>query len=136
MANEYIFFDESLSQRFAQFAAERGIASEIRPDAIDGFVVALPDNLGDDLDDDLEETYDALMDEQRQLVEADEDEDSKHLMGVTVTLPDGQSCLVRLPPEFGHRLLETFSPQEIHALITAIAAEVANPISGPLCRNA
>lgn len=136
MASEYIFFDQSLSQRFMRFATERGIDGTVHTDEMGNYVVALPDDVGDQLDEQLEAEYDALMDEQRTLVEADEDEDARHLMGVTVSLPDGQSCLVRLPAEYGQRLCQHFSPQEIHDIVTAIARELANPVSGPLCRNA
>ena len=136
MASEYIFFDESLSLRFAQIAADLGVPSSIRPDEISGYVVALPDELADGVYDQLEDEYDLLMDEQRQLVEAEEEDDGKHVMGVTIDLPDGQSCLVRLPAEYGRRLCEHFSAAEIHAIVTAIAKEIADPISGPLCRNA
>ena len=44
MANEYIFFDETLRDRFAGFLADRGIASELRADRIEGFVVGLADD--------------------------------------------------------------------------------------------
>lgn len=135
MASEYIFFDQSLSQRFVQFAAEQGIAGTVHTDEMGNHVVALPDDVGDDLDEMLEAEYDGLMDEQRMLIEADEGEEARHLMGVTVSLPDGQSCLVRLPAEYGQRLCQHFSPQEIHDIVTAIARELANPVSGPLCRN-
>lgn len=136
MASEYVFFDESLSRRFAQFAVEQGVAGTVHADEMGSYIVALPDEIGDDLDERLEAKYDALMDEQRQLVEADEGEEARHLMGVTVTLADGRSCLVRLPADYGQRLCQHFSPREIHDIVTAIARELADPISGPLCRNA
>jgi hypothetical protein len=135
LASEYIFFDEALSSRFAGFAATLGLTASIRPDRITGCVVSLPENLPDDIDDRLEREYDALMEEQRQLVEADEGESGRQLMGVAVTLPDGRECLVRLPAAFGRRLCEHFTPQEIHDLVSAIAREIADPVSGPLCRN-
>lgn len=136
MASEYVFFDESLSRRFAQCAAEHGIASTARCDEMGSYIVALPDDLDDDIDEQLEAAYDTLMDEQRTLVEADDGEQARHLMGITVALPDGKSCLVRLPAEYGQRLCEHFSPQEIHDIVTTIAREIADPVNGPLCRNA
>jgi hypothetical protein len=56
-------------------------------------------------------------------------------MGVEVTLPSGQSCLVRLPPALGRRLIEHFSFDEIHALVQTIAASAVDPTPGPLCRR-
>jgi hypothetical protein len=136
MASEYIFFDEALSRRFMQFAAERGIAGSVDIDEMGNYVVALPDDVDDDVDEQLETEYDALMDEQRRLIEADEGDEARHLMGVTVELPDGSSCLVRLPADYGQRLCQHFSAQEIHEIVSAIARELADPVNGPLCRNA
>jgi hypothetical protein len=136
MASEYIFFDESLSRRFAQFAADHGLAATAHTDEMDNYVVALPDDVDDDLDEKLEAEYDALMDEQRRLIEAEEGDEARHLMGVTVELPDGSSCLVRLPADYGQRLCQHFSPQEIHDIVSSIARELADPVNGPLCRNA
>lgn len=133
MANEYVFFDEALGRRFIGFAAEHGLEGSIRPDEIEGYIVALPDEIDDERYDALEAEYDLMMEEQRRLVDAADGDDARHAMGVTITLPDGQSCLVRLPADYGRRLCEHFSPQEIHDLVTAIANEIANPASGPLC---
>lgn len=75
------------------------------------------------------------MDLQRDLVDAAEDECAQDVMGVTVTLPDGQTCLVRLPVAYGRRLVEHFTYEEIHELVSVIAENVANPVTGPLCRK-
>jgi len=135
MANEYIFFDEALRDRFVRFAAERGVAGSLRADAIDGFVVALPDDLDDDLEDAIEDEYEALMAAQRDLVEAGEGDGAKKLMGVSVILPDGQTRMVRLPGDYARRLLEQFTIDEIREMVTAIARDVAVPLSGPICRQ-
>jgi hypothetical protein len=135
MNNEYIFFDEALRDRFIGFVSDHRISSQYRPDPIEGFVVELPVGLSEDLQAAIEVEYDALMDLQRDLLDADEDEDARDLMGVTVTLPDGQSCVVRLPAVYGRRLIEHFSVEEIHELVSVIAQNVANPATGPLCRK-
>ena len=46
---EYILFDEGLRDRFLKVVADQGIASEVRADQIEGFVVALPDDLADEV---------------------------------------------------------------------------------------
>jgi hypothetical protein len=136
MANEYIFFDETLRDSFAGFVADRGIAASMRPDEIEGYVVVLPEFQDDELEDAVEAEYEALMDAQRELVESAEAGDARKLMGVTVTLPDGQTRLVRLPALYARRLLEQFTVEEIHELVSAVARDVANPVSGPICRQA
>jgi hypothetical protein len=135
MGFEYMFFNEALRDRFVAFASERGIASTVRKDRIEGFVVELPDGLADELQDAVEAEYDSIMDEQMLLAESDEELVSHHVAGVTVTLADGTTRVVRIPPPIARRLFEHFTPGEVHEIATAIAQSVENPIDGPLCRK-
>ena len=135
MDSEYMFFDEALRDRFMNFVAARGIASTVRKDEIAGFVVALPDGLDDALEEAIEAEYESIMDEQMLLAESDEDLVSHAVAGVTVTLADGTTRPVRIPPPIARRLFEHFTPEEIHEIATAIAQSVENPIDGPLCRK-
>ena len=136
MANEYIFFDAILRDRFANFVAAHGIPSQVRPDPIEGFVVAVADDLADELEDAIEAEYLTLMEEQRDLVEAADDDNARALMAVAITLPDGQPGVVRIPARHARRLFAHFSTEEVHELVGAIAQAVANPVTGPLCRKA
>ena len=138
MSNEYIFFDETTRDQFVRFIAGYSIACKVRPDQMEGFLVELPDDLADSTEMAIEAKYEVLMDAQRELVNAAEGEDAPDamdVMGVTVALPDGQSCLVRLPSAYGRRLVELFTFHEIHELVTLIAHEVSKPVAGPLCRK-
>lgn len=137
MMAEYIFFSEGLCERFVTFVSSHGIASSVRPDEIDGFVIALPDGLPDATDEAIEAEYDRLMDEQRAQIEAaedDEDDDARDLMGISIVLPDGQPCVVRLPADYARRLVAQFSIEEIRELVSHIATSVATPNTAPLCR--
>jgi hypothetical protein len=135
MGFEYMFFDEALRDRFVAFASARGIASTVRQDEIAGFVVELPDGLDDELQNAFEAEYDSIMDEQMLLAESDEELVSHHVAGVTVTLADGTTRAVRIPPPIARRLFEHFTSGEIHEIVTAIAQSIENPIDGPLCRK-
>lgn len=135
MGFEYIFFDEALRDRFMNFASGRGIASTMRPDEIAGFVVALPDGLADDLQDAVDAEYESIMDAQMLLAESDEELVSHQAVGVTVTLADGTTRDVRIPPAIARRLITHFTPEEVHEIATAIAQSVENPIDGPLCHK-
>lgn len=135
MACEYILFDESLRDRFMSFASGLGIPAQTRADPMDGWVVQVPDDLDDPLLETLEREYDTLLDEQRRLVVADDGPNARNLMAVQVELPDGQTCLVRLPADYGNRLVEHFTLAEIQELIAIIAREASNPDSGPICRQ-
>ena len=136
MGFEYMFFDEALRDRFMAFASAHGIDSTMRQDEIAGFVVVLPDELDDELQDAVEAEYDSIMDEQMLLAESDEELVSHHVVGINVTLADGTTRAVRLPPAIARRLLEHFTPDEVHEIATAIAQSIENPIDGPICRKA
>jgi len=135
MGFEYMFFDEALRDRFVDFASGHGVASTMRQDEIAGFVVELPDGLADELQEAVEAEYDSIMDEQMLLAESDAELVSHHVAGVTVTLADGTTRAVRIPPPIARRLFEHFTPGEVHEIATAIAQSVENPIDGPLCRK-
>ena len=133
---EYILFDEGLRDRFLEIVAAQGIASEVRADQIEGFVVALPDDLADEVVDFLEDEYDALMEEQRCLIESQDGDKARTLMGVKITLPDGQQRMVPLPAIYARRLYEHFTIEEIQQCVAGIAESVLKPDAGSLCRNA
>ncbi|MDP1610844.1 MAG: hypothetical protein Q8M11_07275 [Sulfuritalea sp.] len=135
MANEYIFFDAALRDRFVDFLAARGIPSELRADAMDGFVVAVADDLADEIEEAIEDEYTTLMEAQRDLVEAADGDNTLALMAVAITLPDGQPGVVRIPARHARRLFAHFSVEEVHELVAAIAQSVANPVTGPLCHK-
>jgi hypothetical protein len=135
MGFEYMFFDEALRDRFLAFASGHGIAGTMRADEIAGFVVTLPDELTDAQQDALEAEYEAIMDEQMLLAESNEELVSHHAAGTTVTLTDGTTRTIRIPPPIARRLFEHFTSGEIHEIATAIAHSVENPIDGPICRK-
>lgn len=135
MGFEYMFFNEVLRDRFIAFVAGHGVTSMMRQDPIAGFVVELPDGLADDLQDTIEGEYDTIMDEQMLLAEADEELVSHHAFGITVTLEDGTTRTVRIPPPIARRLLEHFTPDEVHEITTAIVQSAENPVDGPICHK-
>lgn len=132
--NDYIFFAADLRDQFLDFVRGLGIEASTRPDRIEGFVVAVPDMLADEVESAIEDRYDVLMAEQQDRIEAEDDED-RTLMGVHVTLPDGDRRVIRLPAEYSRRLCAHFTTEEIQDLVAAIAQSVLDPIDGPLCRG-
>lgn len=135
MANQYIFFDTRLRERFVQFAADRGIASEVWPDTMQGAVVELTEELSEEVIDLIEDEYESLMLEQMAALEADENEADRSVIGVNVALSDGETCVVRIPADLGRRLFEVFSTEEIHDLVGAITHSVKTPSKEPLCKK-
>jgi len=133
MGNDYIFFDEALRERSVQFVSARSIACQVRPDTMEGWIVELSDELDDDASNAIEAQYQALMDEQTVLAESTEGWVSHRVVGVPITRADGSSCVVRLPAQTARPLLEHFTPEQVHALVLAIAHSLDNPSDGPLC---
>lgn len=128
---EYIFFNDSISRRFAEFAQVLGIPCQERRDPM-GLVVAVPEDLDDYIANRLETYYAMLMDDQADLVEADEPE-LKHVAGINIALADGRPCTIRIEPAMMGRLMGCLSIDEIHQLATTIARSVENPDDKPLC---
>jgi len=135
MGLEYLFFNTALRDRFVAFAAARDIASTTRQDAIAGFVVELPDSLADAQMAGIDAEYELIMGEQMLLAESDAEWVSHHAVGIRVTLADGSTRAIRIPPAIARRLFEHFSSDEIHEIASAIAHSVENPVDGPICRK-
>jgi hypothetical protein len=132
---EYIFFDTDLRDRFVQALSARDLSCETRADVMEGFIVELATELDEDTLDAIEEEYDALMNEQMLRAESRPDWVSHRVAGVPITLSDGSPCTVRLPADVARPLMERFTAEEAHALVTAIAHSLENPIDGPLCKR-
>lgn len=133
MSVEYIFFDTELRDRFVQFLSVQGLPCQMRDDVMEGFIVEITDEPGDALVDAVEARYEALMDEQLAQAGARPDWVKHEVAGVNITRLDGRACTVRLPANLARGLIENFSPDEIHALVTAIANSLDNPVDAPLC---
>ncbi len=135
MSNEYLFFDTAVRDRFLRFLAELGVASDVRSDEIEGFVVETPDGLADERQEAIEQEYDRLLDAQREAVDASDESRGHDRMGVAITLSDGSPCLVRISGALGRRLCSVLTLEEVHDLVATIARCVEHPSTGPLCRD-
>ena len=135
MGTSYIFFDADLRDRFVQGLAARALECSTQEDAMEGFVVELLNELDDDLLEALEAEYEALMQEQMLRAEDRPDWGSHQVASLSITRADGSTAVVRLPPAVARPLMENFSAEEAHALVTAIAHSLENPVDGPLCRK-
>jgi hypothetical protein len=131
---EYMFFDAALRDRFVEHARGLGVACTLHADSMGGLVVGVPEDLSGDKEAEIEACYDALQEEQSGLVDQSEGGLKKHLAGFRLELPDGQSTLVALQPDFANRLLDCFSLEEIQALFAAVAMSALRPQDGPLCQ--
>lgn len=137
---DYVFFNERLRDDFIARAAELGVACELSSDAtadedVAALLVAVADDIPDATLDALEDCYDALMDEQSDIVAQEDGWLENRVAGVSVTLADGTVRTIRLDPDLANRLLQTFSVEEIHDLVTAVAKSLAAPEEPRLCQE-
>lgn len=135
MPTGYVFFDTELRDRFAQGLTARALESSTREDAMEGWVVELVAEPDDDTLAALEADYEALMQEQMLRAEARPDWGSHQVASLSITRVDGSPAVVRLPLAVARPLMENFSAEEAHALVTAIAHSLENLVDGPLCRK-
>jgi len=131
---EYVFFDESIRQKFADFLAENKV--EYRLNDEDGACLAeVPEDLADELGDAIDECYEKLLQETAELMEGTEDGLEKNVMGVQVALSNGTPCTIRLDPDLVARVLNCISMEELRDMAQTIAEGVENPDNRPLCHT-
>lgn len=135
MATGYVFFEAELRDRFVQGLEARALQSDTRKDTMEGWVVELSAEPDDATLEALEADYEALMQEQMQRAETRPDWGSHQVASLNITRNDGSTAVVRLPPAVARPLMEHFTAEQAHALVTAIAHSLENPVDGPLCRK-
>ncbi|MEW6313618.1 MAG: hypothetical protein AB1513_06170 [Pseudomonadota bacterium] len=131
---EYMFFDAALRDRFVQFSQSQGVACRCVDDDL-GMIVQVADDLPENIANQMETFYDALLDEQAELIDQTEGALDKHVAAIRYTLPDGRMCMVRLEPDIANRLLASFTLDELQTLFAAVVDSAEHPGEGPLCQS-
>ncbi|HEB83188.1 MAG TPA: hypothetical protein ENJ11_10040 [Gammaproteobacteria bacterium] len=133
---DYIFFNKKTCDLFAESATSAGITA-IVDCADDCFTVRLPEDSNDKLLEELEAYYDELLDMDRDLADAQEQETSAemHTAGISVALNDGRHVYAQVAPELLSRVLQCISPDELNTIVCAITEAVENPDTSSLCQR-
>jgi hypothetical protein len=131
---DYIFFHELSLEQFVDYLQQRGIPHEARDDEM-GMVVAIPEDLPEEVSDPLDGYYEKLLDDAEKELSNEEEGAQKHTAGLNVTLSDGRSTSVEVPPELLNRILAAISIEELNRLVDAIVSSVENPDNRPLCQR-
>jgi hypothetical protein len=131
---EYVFFDESIRRKFAEFLAEKQVDYRLN-DEDGGCIAEVPEDLDDTLADAIDHCYEKLLQETAELMEQTEDALEKNVMGVQVALSNGTPCTIRLDPDLVARVLNCISMEELRDMAQAIAEGVENPDNRPLCHT-
>ncbi len=138
---EYLFFNESLAERFAAFCQERGVDAQIK--AEESFTedatysVQLADMTSDELMDAIEEQYNEMFfGEQAAEIEGNGSQGAlADACGVQVQLQSGAFTTVAIHPEIMNKILSVLSIDELQSFLSQVAEDIENPKSGPICRR-
>lgn len=124
---DYIFFHEGPRRSFRDFLLQEGLEFEEREDPL-GMILSVPVDLPEAQLARLDELYEQLMDEQERLLG---EEDEGAATALTVELADGRTVYVPVAAELMDRLLEAVTPEELAALVEAVADAVEGAIEVP-----
>lgn len=131
---EYVFFDESIRAKFADFLRDKDVAFRLT-DEEGACIAEVPEDLDDALGDEIDYCYEKLLQETAELIEGTDDALEKNVAGVQVALGDGSACTIRLDPDLLARVLNCISMEELRDMAQAIAEGVENPDNRPLCHT-
>ncbi|MDJ0833218.1 MAG: hypothetical protein QNJ69_06815 [Gammaproteobacteria bacterium] len=135
---EYIFFHSKPYQLFKNFLQSRQVKllqEGVDQTNVEGYLVAIADDLDDKLSEEIEAYYDEMMALTEQLVTQESNEDEMNIVGLAVSLQDGRSVLASVDPEVLNRILTVVSSKELGQLVDAIVDAVENPDQQPLCKR-
>jgi hypothetical protein len=127
---EYVFFQETIRDKFVAYLAEQHIEHQIDND---GLTVAVSEDVDDVQGDAIDHCYESLLQETAELMEQGEDALEKNVAGVQVQLGDGSICTVRLDPELVSRMLGCISMEELRDMVQDVAHWIELKDNSPLC---
>lgn len=127
---EYVFFEESIRDKFVAFLIDAGVHHCV---ADDGMTVEVDENIDNTTGDAIDNCYETLLQENMELMEQGEDALEKNVAGVQVQLADGAICTVRLDPDLVGRILGCISMAELRDMVQEVAHWVELKDNSPLC---
>ncbi len=128
---EYVFFKETIRDKFISFLVERKAEYQITEG--DGLLVGVSEEIDDELWDAIDLHYETLLQETAELMEQGEDALEKNVAGVQVQLANGEPCTVRLDPDLVARVLGCISMEELRDMVQDVAHWVELKDNSPLC---
>jgi hypothetical protein len=127
---EYVFFDESIRDKFIAYLSEKAVEHRV---ADDGMTVEVSEESDDATGEAVDQCYEALLQETMELMEQGEDALEKNVAGVQVQLSDGAICTVRLDPDLIGRVLGCISMEELRDMVQEVAHWIELKDNSPLC---
>lgn len=131
---EYLFFNDSVAQRFRDFLTLQGIAFQDRVELVqEALLIILEDPKDDELLQLLEDRYDELALEDQDMAEELEGENADNRAGIHLQLADGSETIAKVDPQILNRILTAVSMDELLQLLDVVVRSVENPDDSPIC---
>lgn len=128
---EYVFFEDSIRDKFVAFLAEREVDHRLSDD--DELLVEVDEDIDDATGDAIDLYFETLLQETAEMMEQGDDALEKNVAGVQVQLADGAICTIRLDPDLVGRVLGCISMAEFRDMVQEVARWVELKDNSPLC---
>ncbi|WP_028487433.1 hypothetical protein [Thiomicrorhabdus chilensis] len=139
---EYVFFDEDLAKRFADFCQKHGVNGsivneELHPGEVSYSVRLIEEGLAAEVVESIEETYnDLFFGEQAAQIEGNDGDGAlADACGVQVQLQSGEFTTVAIHPQIMNKILSVLTVDELQSFLSQVAEDIENPKNGPICRR-
>jgi hypothetical protein len=134
---EYVFFQELPRKRFQEYLKEQGLIWTLESGEMETLVVIDEAGVDEELAERIESVYDELFAMEQAIFEERAPKSADRLAedAILVCLKDGRTVRADLPPELVSRVLLAISPEELKALVDAVASAVENPDEYPRARR-
>ncbi len=133
---EYVFFHEKPFTLFVDWLKAQSLSPQVQIEE-ENYEVSLPDDMDDELTDAIEEKYDELMEMNRQISEAQDQQDQSNysMAGIMVYLKDGKVSYADVKSDLLSRIMSAISPEEFGEVVEAIVDAVENPQTKSYCQR-
>lgn len=134
---EYLFFTQSIANKFIAALQKWGISYAQTQEAVQGgIVLKIAETEAEAYWDELDALYDDLSAEDQHLLEAGlEDGNAKSTAGVYLQLQGGKQTVAQVDPNIMNRILSVISVEEFNAFIEIIVQSVEQPDDTPICKQ-
>lgn len=139
---EFVFFDEKLAKRFADFCQKHEVhasivSEELHPDEVSYSVRLAEEGLEAELVESIEEVYnDLFFGEQAAQIEGNDGDGAlADACGVQVQLQSGEFTTVAIHPQIMNKILSVLTVDELQSFLSQVAEDIENPKNGPICRR-
>lgn len=134
---EYLFFTQSIADRFIAALHEHELHFEREIEPVQGAIVLkIAEGVDDDVWDMLDDLYDELSEADQALVETGlGDDDSKSTAGIYLQLAGGHQTIAQVDPDVMSRMLTVITTEELNTFVDTIVRSVETPDDSPICKR-